>query len=192
MSLSRSEIKSELRIKYKLIRNNFVGNVDKISIDEKICHHIINSRFFFDCDAVMLYSAIGSEVDLALLHTAAIKSGKRVAYPRVESKGKMKFYYVDEYESMEAGAYGIKEPATGSEYVCLSSLTSPLIIVPALCYSHDGVRLGYGGGYYDKFLACFNGISLGVCYSDCIASKLITEQHDICVNHIVTQDGFIK
>lgn len=190
--LSESEIKSKLRIKYKRIRNSFVGDIDKRSIDERICSHIINSRFFPDCDTVLLYSAIGSEVDLALLHASARKSGKRVAYPRVESKGEIKFYYVDEYESMETGAYGIKEPIFGSECVCLSSLIAPLIIVPALCYSRSGGRLGYGGGYYDKFLACFNGISLGVCYSDCIASELITEQHDICVDHIVTQDGFIK
>lgn len=192
MSLSESEIKSKLRIKYKCIRSNFIGNIDKKSTDEGICRHIINSSFFSDCDTIFLYSAIGSEIDLASLHTAAIKHGKKVAYPRVESKGEIKFYYVDEYKSMVAGAYGIREPSSDSECVCLSPSATRLVIVPALCYSFDGGRLGYGGGYYDRFLACFNGVSLGVCYSDCVASELITERHDVYVNHIVTQDGFIK
>lgn len=192
MNLSESKIKSELRKKYKCLRNDFTHSINKSEADEQICRHIVNSRIFSKTDTVLLYASIESEVDLSFLHSASKAAGKRIAYPKVISKGEMEFYYVDSYDDMAVGAYGIKEPRAECEYIALSELHSPIIVVPALCFEKSGKRLGYGGGYYDRLLSRFTGISVGVSYTVCIADRLVTEQHDICVDHVVTQDGFIK
>ena len=88
-------------------------------------------------------------------------------------------------DELERGAYSIPEPRADAEV--FSHRRHALCIVPALAFDRRGFRLGYGGGYYDKFLKEFDGVSLGVTYDALIADKLPTGVYDVPVDVIITE-----
>ena len=102
----------------------------------------------------------------------------------------MEFYYIRGLEELEPGTFGVLEPVPGRS-VRMTDFSSGLCLVPALCYDWRGYRLGYGKGYYDRFLAGFGGHMIGVCYSDCIRRKLPHGRFDRPVELLVT-DRYLR
>ena len=87
------------------------------------------------------------EVGTRVIIEQAWKRGKRVAVPKVEGK-EMKFFYVQSFEELKSGYKGILEPMNG----VLADASSALVILPAVAVDQEGYRLGYGGGYFDRYL----------------------------------------
>lgn len=141
----------------------------------------------------MLYSPIGSEIDISPIARAAFKAGKRVAYPRcIANTYEMAFHYVDSPERLVPGSYGILEPdeampVLDKREVCERGKC--ICIIPALIYDKQGYRIGYGKGYYDRYLSDFNGTKLGVSYSELILDKLPHGRFDLHTDLIVTERG---
>ena len=156
-------------------------------LDGKICEHIINSMSFKYSDTLLMFCPTDEEIDILPLFYAAKNSGKRVAFPRCFSKGIMKFFYVDDLSLLKEGKYGIKAPDEVEEFV---SSVHPLCIVPSLAASKNGTRLGYGGGFYDRFLSKFDGISMCVQYDEFLAENLPQEKrYDKKFDVLVTESG---
>ncbi len=176
------EDKKSLRRKYKEIRNSVLEREEKSGV---ICNHAASLSEFEEAKAVLLYSSLGSEVDLSGLFRKAREMGKDTYYPRCVSSGEMKFYKVHDLSLLSNGSYGIKEPSL-SEPV-FESLKGAVCFVPALSYDEKGHRLGYGGGYYDRFLKDFDGVTVGVAFEECMAKILPAEGHDIKTDYIITE-----
>ena len=113
-----------------------------------------------------------------------------VAYFCGEEKGNMEFYYVSDLDKLEAGAYGIREPKKDS--IPVTDLTDALILVPALAFDREGHRIGYGGGYYDRYLRRCGARAIGVIYEELLADSLPHEPHDISVDAIVTEGRILS
>jgi len=96
----------------------------------------------------------------------------------------MKMHLIGSMEDLEEGAYGILEPY--SNLPVLEDTTNAICIVPAFCNDYRGYRVGYGGGYYDRYLSTFQGVKIGVNYSDCVRPKLIGGRYDVPVDLLVT------
>lgn len=181
--------KRELRRLYKEKRRNIDGD-EKKRLDEKICSNILNSVSYKYADVVLAFCPTEREVDIRAVTAAAKRDGKRVAFPRCESKGIMKFYFVDDEKDLKAGSYGIYEPIEGSEPYSEEKAAHPVCIVPCLCADVDGKRLGYGGGYYDRFLSSFKGISLSTVYEEFIFVDIPFEKrYDRRTDIVVTEKG---
>jgi 5-formyltetrahydrofolate cyclo-ligase len=114
---------------------------------------------------------------------------KRVALPRCEGDGKMNFYYINSVNDLKKGAYGIQEP--NEKCALFEGRDSALCIVPALSYDKHGHRLGYGGGYYDRFLSKFSGKTVGICYEENICDSLMHGKYDRPVTLIVTEKRIV-
>ncbi len=99
----------------------------------------------------------------------------------------MDFYYIRSRNELAPGCFGVLEPNPD-----MATLWQPeeggLCLVPALCYDLRGYRLGYGKGYYDRFLAGFNGTAAGICYSNCIARRLPHGWFDRSAEIVVTEN----
>ena len=179
------EEKKAARAKYKALRADIHGE-KKARLDDAICDRIISLSSFRFADTVLTYSPIGSEINVSKIALRALELGKKIAFPVCNTETReMTFKYISSLDELDIGAYSIPEPQTDAE--CFSHIRHSLCIVPALAFDKRGFRLGYGGGYYDKFLKKFEGVVLGVAYDALIADILPTGVYDVPVDIIITE-----
>ncbi len=178
----KDKLRSELKAKRKNISN-------KALIDKAICRNLINCDFYKNAKTVLFYAALDDEINIDLCIDSAISQGKRAALPACTDKsGNMKFYYVNTLADLKNGYFGLREP---DAQICreVTDFSDSICIVPALSYDRNGYRLGYGKGYYDKFLQNYSFISVGLCYNELVKDNLPIGKYDVPVNYIITQDG---
>ena len=182
--------KSALRKKYKQIRSNIVAS-GKAELDEAIIKTVLGSMSYKYCKTVLLFSSIGSEPETEAIATYALADGKRVFFPRTYDGGIMKFYRINDISELQKNArFGINEPSEEAEEYAPDS-TAELCIVPGLCFDKNGHRIGYGKGYYDRFLSKFKGVSAGLTYSVCISDEALAfeKRYDKSVDLIFSEKG---
>ena len=147
-------------------------------ITDKILAHPI----YIKSSVIMAYVSIRSEVRTQDLITAMLTDSKRVCLPVMDGSD-LKIVEMTSINDLKPNKFGILEPPNNSaRYV-----TPDLIIVPGIAFSVDGVRIGYGGGYYDRLLSRLNCPSIGICPDICIARQLPHEPHDIRVSYLITE-----
>lgn len=135
------------------------------------------------CTTIFSYVSVREEVDTLALIQAALRDGKQVAVPRCEGK-RMVFYNIDALERLVPGRFGLLEPSPGVEAVPDSH---SVCLVPGLSFDRTGARIGYGGGFYDRFLPDFPGLSIGLCYTPLLSENpLPAESHDCRVAIVVS------
>ena len=182
--------KSVQRRLYQEKRRSLLSDAErKASLDREIQSRLILSPAYRACDQVFLYAAREHEIATSMIIFAALANHKSVALPRCGENGVMSFYRISGTHELVPGRYGIPEPSAFCEEAAPGERT--LCVCPCLCCDMQGVRLGFGGGYYDRFLRDFPGVSAALCYADALLPALPREPHDIPVNIIVT-DQFIR
>ena len=185
--------KDKIRAEYKEIR-------DEIPSGTQVLKSVAIWKYFFDlpeyekAKTVMIYSDIKSEVKTNVFAERLFFDGKRVVYPYTDTeKQEIIPYEVDSSSRLMAGAFGILEPNlkfVKDGYVKeISKDEIDLVIVPGLVFDMFGDRLGYGGGYYDRFLKDFKGVKAGVCYSECVCYSLPEEDTDVRMDMLITEAG---
>ena len=97
------------------------------------------------------------------------------------------FREVTSLDELEVGAYGIKEPPANNPL--FNNNTHSVCVVPALSYDANGMRIGYGKGYYDRFLSEFSGISVGIVFSCLMSQSIPTDKYDVPVDVMITEEG---
>ena len=153
-----------------------------------VCALVTDSDIFAGADCVLLYAPVRGEMDLTPLAGTALLRGITVGYPYVSGDGRMAYRAVKDSETLTPGAYGIPAPAADAPEIHPTEKT--LLLIPALMGDAAGYRLGYGGGYFDRFLPSFPGISILVLPADEVVPCLPTEENDIPVPYLVTPAGW--
>ena len=151
--------------------------------------HIIASAAFVAADLVLTYVPVGSEADVLDVVRAALDCGKRAAIPRTDGDV-LSFDEVDaeSLAMLEAGALGIP---VASQVRPAVPTSHTLALVPLLAFDQDGRRLGSGKGFYDRFLAQFPGVAIGVAFAIQEVERVPTEPHDRRLDGVVTQAGLL-
>lgn len=118
-----------------------------------ICDSIMSLKDYSEAEIILGYYSTRNEVCLSRLFKDAIESGRRVYLPRVIDKTEMRFYIYRSDEDLAPGSFGIMEPCS-EEFFDMTDPGNPkiLMIVPGVAFDKAGNRLGYGGGYYDRFI----------------------------------------
>ena len=181
-------MKKELRKKLKACRRK-ISN--KSLCDSKICNYLTESNLFKNADTILFYAALEDEINIDECINIALLQGKKAALPVcLDDNGNMKFYYINSLTDIKTGHFGVREPDT---CICreVTDFSGSICIVPAIAYDRKGYRLGYGKGYYDRFLENFSFISVGLCYNELIVDVLPLGEYDIPVDCIITQDGML-
>ena len=141
------------------------------------------------CDGVD-YIGVRFSVGDDAIAIKALEDGKRVAYPRcIPGTNKMNFHFVSSLDELEKGTFGIAEPPETNERFSKRSSGCVVCLVPALAYDKFGYRIGYGKGFYDRYLSGFSGCTLGVVYSDYILPTVPRGRYDVSVNILLTEKG---
>ncbi len=180
--------KKELRSEFKAIRS-LIKRKDELS--EIICKTFLDTFLYKNCETLLCYYAVGSEVECNAIIKAALSDGKKVALPVcLNDNGYMQFFYIDSVDDLKNGMYSIPVPKGDRSVRNLKE--SDVCIVPALSFDKKGARLGYGKGYYDRFLSQNNLISVGVCFEECLSEELPTEDNDEFVQFLITEKRIYK
>ena len=179
-------IKSELRQKYRSLRQAMPQEI-KEQKDDAIALQVRRLWQYQRNNVLLVYVSTSIEVDTHRIIRRAIADGKRVAVPRcVPDTRNMEFYYIDSIEELSPGMFGVLEPSANPDRL-YKECEGGLCIVPAFSYDWRGYRLGYGKGYYDRFLSRFEGNMVGICYSDCVQRSLPHGRYDRPVELLVTE-----
>lgn len=135
---------------------------------------------------LLLYAPLPHEISLIPIFNHARERGIACAFPRCGAKkGEMEFYYVEDLRDLADGKFGICEPK--EDAIPVTDLTDALMFVPALAFDRAGYRIGYGGGYYDRYLAEHRMRTVGVTYEAFIADSLPHDKYDIAVDTVITE-----
>lgn len=179
--------KEELRRHFTQIRKN----ASTKEADRLITKRLVELSKIDNADTVLLFSSIGSEPDTRFFADELHKKGINAAYPKCGENGEMTFYIVNSHDKLKSGKYGIAEPE--ENIADIPEITDKTVcIVPGLAFTADGKRLGYGGGYYDRFLAKYPMLyTIGITYEKCIANDLPSMEHDIKIKTIVTEERLV-
>ena len=184
-----SEEKKSARKIYRRMRSELSSN-DRRYLDLALLTHITNNTAFISADTVLCYYSVKGEPDVLPIAKYALNLGKKVAFPISHIEDRMlTFHIVTSLSELTEGAYGIPEPNVKAPAPTVSKNT--VCIVPALAFDKNGKRLGYGGGYYDRFLSTFDGVAIGLAYNCFIAQELPTDEYDATMDIIITEKGEI-
>ena len=134
----------------------------KTQADEQLTQRLLELPAFQEAKTLATYLSMGHEFSTASLIQAALQDGKRVCVPRTYPQGRMEFVEYDP-EILEKTRFGLLEPNEQGKVVDKSEID--LIHVPGLVFQSKGYRIGYGGGYYDRYLADFAGKTVSTIYS---------------------------
>lgn len=179
-------IKKKLRLQTREMRSSMSPAI-KQTLDRKIKNRLLNLWALRDVDAVLCYVSTPIEVDTRELINALLKMGKRVAVPRCEGeKANMNFYYIENLDELSPGSFGVDEP-NPQKSVMVGKTENTVCIVPAFMFDKSGYRLGYGKGYYDRYLSEYKGVTIGICYSANVVDELFHGKYDRTVDYVVTE-----
>ena len=189
--MSPSDRKKQLRAHYKALRAG-ISPEQKVGWDTAILGHLTNLPAYREAHTLIAYAPTTGEIDTRPLLGHAWGQGKRVALPYClpGARGVMEFYLVGEGDPLARGINRNQEPDPLRQEK-LTDFTGSICLVPGYAFDTQGFRLGYGGGYYDRFLsgAYAGKQTIGACYQACVAGELPREEHDLPCRWLITQTG---
>lgn len=178
-----SEKKTELRKKALLFRKN-LGEAERSKKSEAIFKKLLALDIVNNCKSLLCYVSCKNEVDTSSILNYCFNNDIKVAVPRCIDGEKMKFYYIKGKNDLQKGMYGIYEPKKYCKE-CLSDKDC-VLIAPALIADEKGFRLGFGKGYYDRFLSDFKGKSIVLVYKQNLIKNLFKNEFDKCCDYVIT------
>lgn len=178
--------KNKLRKKYIQIRNNIKNKKVKSNI---ITNRVIENEAYKKAKTIALYRSFSSEVDTTKLIEYSIANGKIVCLPKVMDND-LKFYEIGSLsEKFIKSKFGVEEPI-GYEFNYIDKRDVDLVIVPGVCFDKEKNRLGFGKGYYDRFLGNTQLNTIAICFSKQILDNglLPITNNDVRVGQIITDE----
>ena len=184
------EKKNAIRAEYKTRRRE-MDKAQKLERDRKICDYALGLVSYRYAEYVLLYAATEDEIDIYEIAKAALKQGKKIAFPRCRKEDHtMKYHIIESLDQLAPDSYGICEPSEDMPvYDPETDTGSAICFVPGLVYDKAGYRVGYGKGFYDRFLSAFKGSSIGVVYSDFIMPVVPRGRFDMKVDILLSEKG---
>ena len=184
------ELKKEIR-KSIIEKRNKIKNKDKTSMDKKIIESFKKEDSYKKARGIFIYIGFGSEINTKVIIEDALKKGKEVYVPKVKGK-EMLLIKIDSLENLVTSSYGILEPIGDNNNFDVDKLD--LLVMPGVAFDNSGNRIGYGGGYYDRFLEKnkTNAEKIALAYEFQILNSINNEKHDVKVDKIITEERIIN
>ena len=185
-------LKKELRKQMKIFRDGMSAD-ERFRLSQKIAEKLFTTKEYTDAENILIFVSYGSEIDTLPIIQNAIDTGKNVAVPRIDIEDEnkvMNFYRINSLDELVPGFYGIPEPDESHTIPCEPK--DALVIVPGLVFDKNMYRIGYGGGFYDKYLSeqgRKNYKKLAVAFDFQVLKEeyIETDANDIPVDMIITE-----
>lgn len=183
--------KPEVR-KYMLAARNALSFADQRAWSHQAVNHLLHLPQIADAKTFFVFVSVGSEIETRILIDTLLVCGKQVAVPFCDPRTKhMGAYQIDSLHALQKGFYGIPAP----DPVHSTELTPDVldvILVPGIAFSRTGHRIGYGGGYYDRFLGhpASNALNVGLAFGMQIVDTVPIEDYDKPVDLLCCEAGY--
>ena len=183
----------------QILRKKMLEKLNKLPIENKetisnqIYEQLFNSTYWKE--SVVLGITLSNEIewDTYKIIKRAWTENKKVTVPVTdELTHTMKFYLINSLEDLNSGTYGIDEPINQSSERYFNKSAIDLMIVPGVVYDKAGYRVGFGKGYYDRYLKDFNNITISLLAEFQIIKQIPTNQYDISVDYLITEKRILK
>ena len=183
-----AEKKKNLRKQLKARREE-ISDCEAVLAAKRCEKQLFELEQFLRCDFLFSYISYKKELFTHDIIKHALDRGKHIAVPKVVGDGEMQFFEIYSLSDCVPGAFGILEPQ-GKRSVNPSQCKAPLALLPGLAFTMDGIRLGYGGGYYDRYFARQKkAFRIGLCYDFSLLKSLPCEPHDLRADFVVAPSG---
>ncbi len=185
--MNKEELRRQLLEKRRAM---LPGDADSLSA--AILGRLKTLEVFQDAPQILTYvSSKDNEVDTCALIRELLAAGRVVLVPKAFSSGIMEWRRLEDLETLMPGRFDIFEPPEHCPAVTTIS-PAALCLAPGIAFSTDGYRIGYGGGYFDRFLAGFSGSAVGLAYEFQITDDFQSQPHDRQVQWIITEERVIR
>ncbi|WP_018130958.1 5-formyltetrahydrofolate cyclo-ligase [Effusibacillus pohliae] len=185
--------KNELRRRI-LARRNGLDGAERAKKNEAIFRNLVSIPQVQAAGTFLLYLDFRGEVETARILQWGWQAGKRMAVPvTVPAERKLVPVEIRSFTELEPGAYGIREPKAGGR-VPVPVDTIDAVLVPGVAFDRRGGRLGYGGGYYDRFLLLLrsDALKIGLAYELQLVEEVPAEEHDVQLDLLVTENAVVN
>lgn len=186
MQITVNEQKKQLR-KAMLQKRKELSESETAVKNSAITEKLLSLAKVQSAELILPFVSAKGEVGTRELIAKCLDAGKTVAVPRCIDGSNMEFCVIHTFDDLEKGMYGIDEPKEYCEVIKAEDAENSVLIVPALCFNAKGYRLGYGKGYYDRFISRYKGYTVGVCYSEFITDDIPVDEYDRCVDIVITE-----
>ena len=178
------ESKREIRKRILELRDN-MDQADREYMNGRLYKRVVSCKEIISADVIMAYVSYKSEVDTIPIINKLLLEGKKIVVPRV-SDDDMDFYVISDLNNLEEGYKGIKEPA--SDCIKYEPAGNEIMLLPGTVFDKRLFRVGYGKGYYDRYLARHKGITtIGLAYDFQLVDEVPVDTWDKGLDMIITE-----
>ena len=184
-----ADSKNEARSRLRQLRDS-LGAEDREQADARIAAEVCVHPAYEQAEVVLTYLSMGTEVDTRAIIRDAWSRGKIVAIPRCVPGHLMDWYRIDDFAGLVTSSFGVEEPAPDATRLELpaggETPAHAIALVPGFTFDEQGYRVGYGGGFYDRFLAGFTGTSIGLCREAQFSETPVPrDDYDLAVDEVI-------
>ena len=177
--------KLEIRNICKKFRNNLPAE-KKQQLDLILQEKLLQTEEYKNTKTLLAFVSKDIEINTEKIIEQALADGKTLALPKCKEENLMDFYIVNSLSQLKEGYYGLLEPDP-EKCTMLKDTANTICLVPGLAFDREGYRIGFGKGYYDRFLLDYNGVTVGMCYAKCVHESLPKGYYDRPIDILITE-----
>lgn len=174
--MNKKELRAQVRAQKRAMTEEQI-----VSKSQALAEQFFRTEAYRNAKSIYGYLPYNQEVRTVPMLEQALRDGKRVAVPKCYGE-EMRFIWMEDLSRVEKGYAGIPEPIDDGP---IADDPTALVLMPGMAFDHQGHRIGYGGGFYDKFLAKEVHPTLALCYDFQVFDSLETEEFDIPVDVVL-------
>ena len=183
--MTKATLREEMTARVKNLSSTYCREAD-----EAICRSVINSDIYDKAQTIFCYVGTEREIDPMRLIHIMMRDGKKVAVPLCTGKGIMEARLIEGMGDLVSGKFGILAPRLQCPVVAPEELD--LVLVPCCTGNARGQRLGYGGGYYDRYLPQTRCPAMLMCRHQLEREDIPLEEHDVLLDYFVSERGLVE
>lgn len=183
--MTKKELRAEIAAEVAALSSDYCEKADAA-----ICTAVRESELYQTARTMFCYIGTDREIDTKALLLRALADGKRLALPLCTGKGIMEAREIRTLDDLVSGKFGI--PAPGENCPVVEPERFDLVIVPCSTGNEKGQRLGYGGGFYDRYLGKTTCPKVLLCRKALSRDNIPVEEHDLVMDYFVSEDGLVK
>lgn len=176
----------------RLAARETLSEQERCVLDESITQKLLASPEYADAATVLTYVSVSSEVSTRKFIECALRDGKTVAVPRCLPGHRLEFVAIASLDQLVPALFNLLEPAKDLSALTEVQMSNAICIVPALLVDTKGYRLGYGAGFYDRFLSTYSGKKICLAYQQNLSKTTLPHtEFDVAVDMIITESAVL-
>ena len=176
----------------RLAAREALSEQERSVLDGRITQKLLATSEYAEATTVLTYVSVLSEVSTRMFVEGALRDGKKVAVPRCLPEHRLEFVAIASLEQLVAAPFNLLEPSKDLSALTESQMNDTICIVPALLVDTKGYRLGYGAGFYDRFLSTYSGKKICLAYQQNLSkTELPHTEFDVAVDMVITESDIL-